>query len=428
VTSYGGFVQDHWSPRWARNLSIDAGLRYDFESLPGRFPEDFKNLSPRIGVAFSATKGWVLRAAYGVYFDRYVLAFLNRALQFDGEVAFQQVAQGDRAIQIFRSSGGNIAAPSASIAPSIYGVERSFATPYSQQVSTGVERLVTNNTTISATYQLVRGIKLPRTVNVNLLPPVVLTAQNAASLGVSNPVPQQIGRAVLGPGRINPAFDNIYQIQDHANSTYNGLSLAVNHRLANEIAFSASYTFSKAIDDASDFDEQPQNPYNLSAERSWSRNDQRHRFVFSGLFDLPFGDEKDRKPGTPETWAESILKNIEFAPIFSMASGARMNPLVGFDASQNGSFPFSSRPLGTSRNGLQLRKYVNLDVRLVKFFKVKPHGKLDLVVEMFNLFNRNNEVAANNVFGPALAPNPNYMQPVQFLRPRQAQFSIDFEF
>ena len=69
----------------------------------------------------------------------------------------------------------------------------------------------------------------------------------------------------------------------------------MNRRLANEIEFSGSYTFSRTIDDASDFSEQSQNPYDIRAERAVSANEQRHRFVLSGTFDLPFGDEEEEK-------------------------------------------------------------------------------------------------------------------------------------
>ena len=82
---------------------------------------------------------------------------------------------------------------------------------------------------------------------------------------------------------------------NHSADHGSGLSLSLNRRLSNEISFSGSYTFSKAIDDASDFNEQPENPYSLHAEGALSANDQRHRFVFSGTFDLPFGDEEDGK-------------------------------------------------------------------------------------------------------------------------------------
>ncbi len=67
----------------------------------------------------------------------------------------------------------------------------------------------------------VRGIKLARTLNVNLLPSVVLTPANAASLGVANPTPQQFGRETFSQGRINGKFNDIYQIEDYAISSYN---------------------------------------------------------------------------------------------------------------------------------------------------------------------------------------------------------------
>src|SRR5262249_56212896 len=127
-----------------------------------------------------------------------------------------------------------------------------------------------------------------------LLATVTVTPTNAAALGFSNPTPQQLGRSVFGPGRIDLRFDAIYQLEDSATSTYNGLTLALNKRLSNEFELLASYTLSKTTDDASDFDEQPQNPYDLRAERALSRQDVRHRFVLSSLLDLPFGEEEEK--------------------------------------------------------------------------------------------------------------------------------------
>lgn len=114
--------------------------------------------------------------------------------------------------------------------------------------------------TVSANYLMVRGVKLSRTRNINLEPPVILTAQNAASLGVLNPSPQLLGREYFGSRRVDPNFNDIYMLEHSAGSGYHGLSLSLNRRLANEVEFSANYTVSKTIDGASDFDEQPQNP------------------------------------------------------------------------------------------------------------------------------------------------------------------------
>ena len=130
---------------------------------------------------------------------------------------------------------------------------------------------------------------------MNLLPPFVLTPTNAASLGVPNPTSQQIGREVFSSARINPQFNDIYELQDSANSTYNGLSFTLSRTMNEDFEFSASYTLSKTCDDASNYDEQPQNPFDVRAENALSRQHQQHRLVFNALWDLPIGDREDRK-------------------------------------------------------------------------------------------------------------------------------------
>src|SRR6202140_2111927 len=205
VTSYGAFVQDHFSllPR----LTLDIGVRYDFEHLPAGFNQDTNNISPRIGLAFSPSPKWVFRAGYGVFFDRYVLANLTRAIEKNGSQAFEQVADETAAAGLFATAqGGPLVAPVSGIAPSIFRPDPRMATPYSQQASAGAEYLLAKNLALRADYLFVHGLKLPRTLNVNLLPPVVLTLANASSLGISNPTPQQIGNLVFGPGRQNAQF------------------------------------------------------------------------------------------------------------------------------------------------------------------------------------------------------------------------------
>ena len=109
-----------------------------------------------------------------------------------------------------------------------------------------------------------------------------------------SPTPQQIGREVFSPGRFNTQFGDIYQLQNSASSTYNVVSFTLDRRMSDELAFSASYTLSKTFDDASDFDEQPQNPFDLRAENAVSRQHQQQRFVFNALWELPVGDGQEK--------------------------------------------------------------------------------------------------------------------------------------
>jgi outer membrane receptor protein involved in Fe transport len=422
---YSGFIQDHWA--LTNRFTIDAGVRYDFEHLPAQFNQDVNDFAPRIGVAYSPSPTWALRAGFGIFFDRYLLAAVNHALQKNGLQAFEQVADGQAATQIFQSElGGSAITPIPSVRPSIFTADPNLQTSHSEITTAGAEHLITRNLTASATFLFAHGVRLSRTRNVNLLPPVVLTPRNAASLGIPNPFPQQLGRLVFPPARLSSTFDDIYQWENHASSVYKGLSLSLNRRLANEIEFSGSYTLSKAIDDASDFDEQPENPYLIPVERALSSNDQRHRFVLSGTFDLPIGDEEETKK--PSGVIAKLFGNIEVAPILIIGSGRPINALTGFDANRSGAFPLSSRPLGFGRNSLATTSQVQFDLRVLKFFKVGEHGKLDFVAESFNALNHLNVVALNQFYGPENSPIPVFTGPNKAGIPRQLQFSIDFEF
>jgi hypothetical protein len=70
----------------------------------------------------------------------------------------------------------------------------------------------------------------------------------------------------------------------------------------------------------------------------------------------------------------------------------------------------------------------DLDLRVLKFFPVRPHGRLDLVVEAFNLLNRTNVTEVNAVYGGMMSPAAAFGQAVAASGARRLQFSIDFEF
>ncbi len=392
VSSYGAFVQDHWS--LTRKLTVDAGLRYDVEHLPSGFHQDTNNVSPRVGIAYHLLPTWILRAGYGIFFDRYVLANLNRAIQKDGVHAFEQISPlGVPGVLPQNRLGG---AAVVRLLPSLYRADPRLATPYSQQTSFAVEHTLARDLSASATYLLVRGVKLPRTRNINLL-------------------------------RSDPRFGDIFQLEDSASSTYHGASLTINRRMSNELEFSGSYTLSKTFDDASDFDEQPGNPFNLAAGRALSRQHQQQRLVFNALWELPIGDEEPGKPAE-DNWVTRIFGHIQMAPIFTLESGRPVNPLTGIDSNGSHAFPLSARPPGLGRNSLKTPTLANVDFRVLKFFPLGKTARLDLVAEAFNLFNRTNVTQLDPIFGVGSVAQPGYLQPLAVSGARRLQFSLDFEF
>lgn len=381
VRNFGAFVQDHWSA--ARNLTIDFGVRYDVERLPAPFHQDTDNVSPRVGVAWHPAPGWIVRAGYGIFFDRYVLASLNQALQVNGVQAFEQVL-------------GPSLAPAL---PSIYRADPRLATPYSQQSSFAVEHLVAHDLTATASYQFVRGAKLPRTRNINY------------------------------GGALDPRYADIFQLEDSAASRYNGVSFTLNRRMADEFEFSASYTLSKTYDNASDFDEQPQNPFFFGPEWAVSRQHQQQRLVANTLWEVPIGDEEPGKPPS-DNWVAKVFGHIELAPIFTVESGRPVNPLTGVDTFGTHSYPLSARPSGLGRNSLRTPMLANMDFRVLKYFPLafSKTAHLDLVAEGFNLFNRANVAQINPVFGAGAIAQAGFLQPIAGAGSRQIQFSLDLEF
>jgi hypothetical protein len=207
---------------------------------------------------------------------------------------------------------------------------------------------------------------------------------------------------------------DVFEVQPTASSKYHGLIATVNQRLSHEIEWTAAYTLSHARDDASDFGDQPANPRDLKSEWGDSRYDQRHRFVASALLDL------DLPPGP--------FGNLELAPIVTVASGLPQNPITGADELHTQAWPLTARPPGLARNSLRTPASTTVDLRLLKFFNVKPHGKLDLVVEVFNLMNRVNITEINTVYGASATAAPGFGRPTEAAAPRHFQFSVDFEF
>jgi hypothetical protein len=191
----------------------------------------------------------------------------------------------------------------------------------------------------------------------------------------------------------------------------------------------AGYTYSKTLDDASYDSEQPQNPYAIGSERGLSLMDQRHRFTLSGLWLIgpDLGDPADAARNANPGPLMKALTGLEFAPIISIASGFRANPITGLDSSREHIFPFARRPERYSHNSLHTPTNVGLDLRVLKMIPIAS-GHLDVVAESFNLLNHQNISLLNTSFGSDLAPASRFAQPIAASTARRGQFSLDYEF
>jgi hypothetical protein len=105
----------------------------------------------------------------------------------------------------------------------------------------------------------------------------------------------------------------------NGSSIYHGFSANLRKRFNSHYEFLASYTWSHAIDDSTDLQSTltPQDSYYPGLDRANSTFDQRHRFVFSGVY------QTGRLGG--DGFASRFLSEWTFAPIIEVASGRPFN-------------------------------------------------------------------------------------------------------
>lgn len=155
-----------------------------------------------------------------------------------------------------------------------------FRLPYIQHWNLTFQRQITSSLAIEVAYVGNKATRLQGTIDPNQ----AIWAPGATSGNANSRRPY-------------PAIGNVLEITSRFNSSYQGLQTAVTQRLDHGLAFQASYTWSKAIDDTTlptgfftvpGQATRPQNSRDLKAERGLSAFDVRHRFVVSAIYDLPF--------------------------------------------------------------------------------------------------------------------------------------------
>lgn len=395
----GLFIQDEWKPR--SGLTINAGLRYDAQFLPHPVNTDRNNFAPRIGIAYSpAARKMVLRASFGIYFDRIPLRATSNALQRDGSkylvVQFSPTQPGAPLFpNVLTALPSNL-----QIKPNITRIDPDIKNGYSQQANIQIERQLPGDAAISVGYLHLRArhLILSRNINVPRLP---------AFAGIPN------------LGRPDSQYGNIARYESSGDSTYDALVMTFNKRASSWTNLRVSYTLSKSIDTAGNFFfSSPQNNFDLSDELGPSDNDQRHRLTVNGTLEAPgSGDAEGLR---------RALKGFQLSYIFTYGSVLPFNILTGND--RNLDTNFNDRPVGVGRNAGRGFANLTLDLRLSRTFPLTERIRLEAIAEGFNILNRANFQIPNNVFGPGQTPLPTFGRPTAASDPRQIQFGLRVNF
>ncbi len=320
VHEHGMFVQDDFKLR--NNITVNAGLRYEiftpgveredrltnYDAVGKRFiyagqdgasrsankKTQYGNLAPRIGIAWdiSGNATTVLRTGYGItYFPMPHAAGNMIGLQVPYAVS-QNFSTETNPLNY--SNLPLISQPFAPIAtvqprttaelnaanPRVLGHSFENETPYTQQWHLAFERALFTNYMVEVGYIGSKGTHLVFGYNPNEVQP---------------------GTGTQASRRLIPELSNISNMilfDPRNRSTYHAGTLKVQRRFTNGMQFLTSYTWSKSLDyggsaaSGGGSTGGPQTVTNLNAGKGPSGFDVRHRLVFSGVYELPFGPDK----------------------------------------------------------------------------------------------------------------------------------------
>ena len=462
LAEYSGFVQDEWRVR--PNFTLNYGLRYDFDKIAqpptlnpdpqlaaaGVITNQIHNqrteFGPRLGFAWTplASDRLVVRGGYGMFYGRTPAITVGTAMSNNGlnVTTLTFFPTSTPSIPTYPNSLCGAPTPSPSCAaptggtaspPIVFGFQKNYKEPDVQQFSLGAEYEINPNTAVSITYLHVKGTHLTRTLDINLEGPEI--QQQIGIVGTStvltyNQMPQT--GAVLGsPVRPFPNFSRIEEFQSNANSNYNGVTLQLNKRFAKNYQLMAGYTFGKVIDDGPDatsvvpfsFDDTKMvsDPLNIRADKGPGINDQRHRFVLSGVWNLNYAS------GMSSAIARGVLGGWELSGIFTAESGQPYSGFLGFDLNGDSNRNTDRTP-GQGRDTFYTPNFISLDPRVTRNVNITERYKLQFIAEAFNAFNRANITGVNetqfnvvsgatcagtttNTFGECLNPVPSFRTP-----------------
>jgi hypothetical protein len=444
--NYGFYFQDDWKA--SPSLTINLGLRYDLNTRlvnklnhitlfdrtfpggrlllagtnqtyipgigygtgpytsPGLLPSNLNDWQPRIGIAWRPFNDnrTAVRAGYGIFFSQIELQDLRTWLRNPpfGDIASLQSDQNGnsnsptviKVTDLFPAAGSSLSQPS------IYSAGDRGRDPYYQQWNINVQQSL-GTTLFQVGYIGSKGTGLAQRINANQ---ATLTPDPLHPTSIQSRTPY-------------PLFGSLIRLtQDAGSSTYHALFAKVERRLSSDLSFLASYTYSKAIDEASLIDDNARNIYDLSLDRGRAAFDLRHNFALSGTYELPFGKSKRYLTGGV---AGAIVGGWQFNTITTIRSGFPFTVNANGDACLCGASPQTAQQVGdagsgftqsrlewfntaafaqplagtigtSGRNILNGPKAVTVNLSLFRNFRFADRANLQFRVEAFNIFNHTN--------------------------------------
>ncbi|HEV2246190.1 MAG TPA: carboxypeptidase-like regulatory domain-containing protein [Terriglobia bacterium] len=290
---------------------------------------------PRVGLAWDpfGNGKTVVRAGFGLYAHlQDALSYrLDQNAPFNTSLHMKNVPLGSFPLV----PGGSLPA-AALVEPA--GVQPSLQTPMIEAYSLGVEYALTRNTVVRASYVGSHGYHEIVSIDSNIPVPVICPA-------LPCPATLPAGTIYTPRGTLlaNPGLANTWTWFSEGVSSYNALQAEVRQRFSSGLEFRGVYTWSKSLDNGDTLNPSAatnapglaMNPQNLAMDYGLSTFDVRHIAVFSGSYQLPFGEGR-RFVSRDTGWRGKLASGWALNAIVAARSGFPFTPQLSFNPSNNG--------------------------------------------------------------------------------------------
>jgi hypothetical protein len=420
----------------------------------GLIDPDLNNFAPRVGFAYKLTDKLVARGGYGIFYGGQENGpFSNPSPGFNppffsledfptrcgAPSANPNDPDNDcTAVRLNQLSKGF---PSDALSdpnvPILYSLDPRLRTPYNQQWHFGFQYQLPSDSVLEVSYAGSRGLKLFGFYNGNqAVPTSDLSAAFAPRRPAKKPIDPSIPCDLANSDNCDPVFDtSIATFRSNVKSNYNSLQVRWEKRITHGLQFQASYTYSHALDYASSASLGSQNQGDFRDQRNPNLEygnadfDVRHRFVFTYLYELPFGKGK-KFGGNASGLVNQIIGGWQIAGITTASTGNWFTPTdieTDLSNSDGGGTVFgSARPnvvgnpnakpclagtlfntcafetntiAGSSgnagRNIIRGPGFQNWDISIFKTFPIREQMGLEFRAELFNVWNHFNPQFSN---------------------------------
>ncbi|MDQ3585401.1 MAG: carboxypeptidase-like regulatory domain-containing protein [Acidobacteriota bacterium] len=348
--------------------------------------------------------------------------------------------------------------------------EQNLETPLAHHFGVTVDQQLGQNLTLAVSYIGTRGRKLLRFNTPNLGPNSYIAVSglnfipstgavgpaNLEFFGLTLPPGVRVDNAgnLIVTGRPAPNAGAVFRYESTASSDYNALQVQVRSRLRRTLQMQASYTFAKAEDDVSDvFDlagasSLPQNSLNLDAERGPANFDVRHRFAYNFIYSLPTFTERGAafralfggfqvaglgsfQTGQPFTVNSIFDVNLDGNLTDRLDStngithtGDRRQPLRLTTDDPTGLLASIGEDGSVGRNSFRAGNFLEIDLAVIKNFRVSENQNFIFRMDVFNATNRDNfGIPVRYLEAPGFGQATNTVTPG-----RRIQFALKYSF